>query len=70
MLRNRRDFASHPVMSPQIGPMGQRFVVDFDDAIGARVLHAVALRGLERDQPHQLLGRRIHAVDQLAQPVV
>ncbi len=54
---DRRHFARHAVVAPQIGPMRQRFVIDLDDGIAAVGFHALAFGGFEGDEAGELGGR-------------
>ena len=58
------------MMTPQIRTMRERFIVDFDDVIGAGFFNALALGGLDGDPARQFGGRRIQAFYQFPQPVI
>ena len=63
--QNRGDLARHSVVTPQIGPVRQRFIVDFDDVVVSVLLYALGLGGLDGDELRQLVRRRVELVDQV-----
>ena len=50
--------------------MRQRFVIDFDDKVGAVGFHAFAFCGFERDEAGDLNRDNLQGSDQLANPIV
>ena len=67
---DRGYLARHAVMTPQIGTMRQRFVVDLNDVVVAVRFNALRFSSLDGDELGQFARRRIELVHQVAQPVV